>query len=99
MVEDELKRSVGVGSCGGVRGKIKNGQRRRGKKKKEKNEIRRFGMVTARPGMFFFLGPGGGPCGSRAHVGSNHSFAHFVIVPARHSHVEGSFVMANMGSL
>lgn len=38
MVEDELKRSVGVGSCGGVRGKIKNGQRRRGKKKKEKNE-------------------------------------------------------------
>lgn len=54
MVEDELKRSVGVGSCGGVRGKIKNGQRRRGKKKKEKNEIRRFGMVTARPGMFFF---------------------------------------------
>lgn len=49
--------------------------------------------------VFFFLGPGGGPCGSRAHVGCNHSFAHFVIVPARHSHVEGSFVMANMGSL
>lgn len=63
MVGDELKKSVGVGSCGGVRRIKKKWAKEEEKKEGKKNEIKRLGMVTARP-WHVFLAPGG-PCGSR----------------------------------
>lgn len=106
IVRDELKRSVGVGSCERVRRKEEN-EIGKGEEKKEGREMNKAVSNGHSPPchVFFFSSrqAGGWPvlCGSRPMclVGCNHSFVQFVINSVRHSHVQKILVMTNTKSL
>lgn len=101
MVRDELKRSVGVGSCERVRSKEENviGKEEEKKEGREMNKAASNGHSPPCHVFFFSSRQAGGgfPCGSRPMclVGCNHSFAQFVINSVRHSHVQEILVMTN----